>query len=73
MNDRRLDLTASARCCREMLEALRREGGTGLVLLGDLLYHGPRTTSGRVRHPGRHRPAHGVKTGCCASGATATA
>ncbi|MCI8813006.1 MAG: phosphodiesterase [Oscillibacter sp.] len=36
------DLHGSARCCREMLEALRREGADRLVLLGDLLYHGPR-------------------------------
>ena len=36
------DLHGSARCCREMLEALRRESADRLVLLGDLLYHGPR-------------------------------
>ncbi len=36
------DLHGSARCCREMLEAFRREGAERLVLLGDLLYHGPR-------------------------------
>ena len=35
------DLHGSARCCREMLEALRREGADRLVLLGDLLYPGP--------------------------------
>lgn len=36
------DLHGSARCCRAMLDAFRREGAERLVLLGDLLYHGPR-------------------------------
>ena len=36
------DLHGSARCCRALLEALRREEADRLVLLGDLLYHGPR-------------------------------
>lgn len=36
------DLHGSVRYCREMLEALRRESADRLVLLGDLLYHGPR-------------------------------
>lgn len=36
------DLHGSARCCRALLEALDREGADRLVLLGDLLYHGPR-------------------------------
>ena len=36
------DLHGSARCCRELLEAFRREGADRLILLGDLLYHGPR-------------------------------
>lgn len=36
------DLHGSARCCRALLEAFRREKADRLVLLGDLLYHGPR-------------------------------
>lgn len=36
------DLHGSARCCRALLEALQRESAGRLVLLGDLLYHGPR-------------------------------
>ncbi|MGM9637972.1 MAG: phosphodiesterase, partial [Butyricicoccaceae bacterium] len=36
------DLHGSAVYCRRMLEAYRREGAHRLVLLGDVLYHGPR-------------------------------
>ena len=36
------DLHGSAYNCRLLLEAFRREGADRLVLLGDLLYHGPR-------------------------------
>lgn len=36
------DLHGSADYCRRMLEAYRREGAQRLVLLGDILYHGPR-------------------------------
>lgn len=36
------DLHGSAYYCRAMLEALEREQAQRLVLLGDLLYHGPR-------------------------------
>ena len=36
------DLHGSAVYCRRMLEAYRREGAHRLVLLGDILYHGPR-------------------------------
>lgn len=36
------DLHGSARFCRLMLDAFRQEGADRLVLLGDLLYHGPR-------------------------------
>lgn len=36
------DLHGSARYCRLMLDAFRQEGADRLVLLGDLLYHGPR-------------------------------
>lgn len=36
------DLHGSAYYCRALLEAFRREGADRLLLLGDLLYHGPR-------------------------------
>lgn len=36
------DLHGSAKCCWAMLDAFRREGAERLILLGDLLYHGPR-------------------------------
>lgn len=36
------DIHGSAFYCRKMLDAYEREGADRLVLLGDLLYHGPR-------------------------------
>lgn len=36
------DLHGSAHYCRMLLDVLRREAADRLVLLGDLLYHGPR-------------------------------
>ena len=36
------DLHGSAHFCRELLEAYRRERADRLILLGDVLYHGPR-------------------------------
>ena len=36
------DIHGSAKWCEKMLEAWRREAPDRLVLLGDLLYHGPR-------------------------------
>lgn len=36
------DLHGSAKYCRLMLEAFEREKADKLVLLGDILYHGPR-------------------------------
>lgn len=36
------DIHGSAFWCRKMLEAFDREGADRLLLLGDLLYHGPR-------------------------------
>lgn len=36
------DIHGSAKWCRAMLEAFDREGADRLLLLGDLLYHGPR-------------------------------
>ena len=36
------DLHGSALYCEKMLEAYTREGADRLILLGDILYHGPR-------------------------------
>ena len=36
------DIHGSARYCRDLLAAFDREGADRLLLLGDLLYHGPR-------------------------------
>ena len=36
------DIHGSAYFCRKMLEAYKKEGAERLVILGDLLYHGPR-------------------------------
>ncbi len=36
------DIHGSAPCCERLVEAVRRENADRLLLLGDLLYHGPR-------------------------------
>ena len=36
------DIHGSAKYCRLMLEAFNRENADKLLLLGDILYHGPR-------------------------------
>ena len=36
------DIHGSAHYCRKMLEVYRQSGADRLILLGDLLYHGPR-------------------------------
>ncbi len=36
------DLHGSAKYCKDMLDAFEREGADKLLLLGDILYHGPR-------------------------------
>ena len=36
------DIHGSAHYCQKMLEAYRQSGAERLILLGDLLYHGPR-------------------------------
>ncbi len=36
------DIHGSAKWCRKMLDAFKNEGADKLVLLGDILYHGPR-------------------------------
>ena len=36
------DIHGDAVCCRAMLDAAQREGADKILLLGDVLYHGPR-------------------------------
>ena len=36
------DIHGDADCCRALLEAFEREGAERLLILGDILYHGPR-------------------------------
>ena len=36
------DIHGSTKYCRELLDAYEREKADRLLLLGDLLYHGPR-------------------------------
>ena len=44
------DIHGSAYYCRKMLEAYKREDADRLLLLGDILYHGPRND---LRHGSR--------------------
>lgn len=41
------DIHGSAPCCTKMLEAFSREEADRLLLLGDILYHGPAMTCRR--------------------------
>ena len=45
------DVHGSAVCCRALREALDRENAQALLLLGDLLYHGPRNDLPREYAP----------------------
>ena len=45
------DIHGSAYYCREMLKAYDREGAQRLLLLGDILYHGPRNDLPREYAP----------------------
>ena len=45
------DLHGSAYYCRQMVAAFEREGAERLLLLGDLLYHGPRNDLPREYAP----------------------
>ena len=47
------DIHGSAVWCGRLLEAWRREAPARLILLGDLLYHGPATTCRRATRPRR--------------------
>lgn len=47
------DIHGSAYYCRQMLEAYDREKAERLLLLGDILYHGPRNDLPMDYHPGK--------------------
>ncbi len=47
------DIHGSAYFCERLLEAYRREGADKLLLLGDILYHGPRNDLPRDYAPKR--------------------
>ena len=47
------DIHGSAYYCERLLEAYRREGASRLLLLGDILYHGPRNDLPRDYAPKR--------------------
>ena len=47
------DIHGSAYYCEKLLEAYRREGAEKLLLLGDILYHGPRNDLPREYAPKR--------------------
>ena len=43
------DLHGSAYYCRQLLDCFALEGAERLILLGDLLYHGPKRFTPRLR------------------------
>ena len=45
------DIHGSAYYCRKMLDAYKREGADRLLLLGDILYHGPRNDLSKDYNP----------------------
>lgn len=47
------DIHGSAYYCRKMLDAFEQSGAERLILLGDLLYHGPRNELPREYEPKR--------------------
>ena len=64
------DLHGSAYYCRKMLDAFEREGADRLLMLGDLLYHGPRNDLPRDYAPKEVIPLlNGLKEKlCCVRG-----
>ena len=64
------DLHGSAYYCKKMVEAFEREGAGRLLMLGDLLYHGPRNDLPRDYAPKEVIPMlNGLKNKlCCVRG-----
>lgn len=66
------DLHGSAYYCKKMVEAFEREGADRLLMLGDLLYHGPRNDLPRDYAPKEVIPMlNGLKNKLCCVRATA--
>ena len=60
------DLHGSAYYCKKMVEAFEREGADRLLMLGDLLYHGPRNDLPRDYAPKEVIPMlNGLKNKLC--------
>lgn len=58
------DIHGSAYYCRKMLDAYKREGADRLLLLGDILYHGPRNDSAKgLQSKGSHCHVKSYETG----------
>lgn len=67
------DIHGSRSACEAMLNAYKAEGAERLILLGDLLYHGPRNNLPDEYDPkGVIALLNGVKTSFSACAATAT-
>ena len=64
------DLHGSAYYCKKMVEAFERQGADRLLMLGDLLYHGPRNDLPRDYAPKEVIPMlNGLKNKlCCVRG-----
>ena len=64
------DLHGSAYYCKKMVEAFEREGADRMLMLGDLLYHGPRNDLPRDYAPKEVIPMlNGLKNKlCCVRG-----
>ena len=66
------DIHGSAHYCRQMLDAFDREGARRMLLLGDILYHGPRNDLPRDYSPrevaellnAREKDVIGVRGNC---------
>ena len=65
------DLHGSAYWCEKMIERYWEEKAGKLLLLGDILYHGPRNDLPRDYAP--KRVIEMLNNSCCASAATVTA
>lgn len=57
------DIHGSAYYCRKMLDAYKREGADRLLLLGDILYHGPRNDLPKLQSKGSHCHVKSYETG----------
>ncbi len=72
------DIHGSAYWCERMLELFRREKADALVLLGDILYHGPRNELPRDYNPKKviamlNGFANGTNSANCSNDASGTA